>query len=173
MERSDIIEIVRQGMRYMEKAEQTRWRVMEFQKRYDETMAEIDKLRRRMVFVENGTSETLELVNAIMELEKLREEKRGAENRLKSFINVGLSYTLSAVELFTKDSTFIADHIALVLRQAVMLVRSNKELSIDFSCIYMQAVKTKIILNYTNDEENRMRYGNILRHLNQLINSIE
>lgn len=172
MERSDIIEMVRQGKHYMDKAEQARWRLLECQKRYEETMAELDKLRRRMVFVENGTPGTLELVNTMMGLEKLREDKKNIENKFKNFLNVSLSYTLSAVESLNIDSAYITNQIVLVLRQAVMIIRSTREQNIDFSCIYAQAIKAKIMVNYIN-EENRMRYGNISRYLNQLINSIE
>ena len=172
MERSDIIEMVRHGKHYMDKAEQARWRLLECQKRYEETMVELDKLRRRMVFVENGMPGTLELVNTMMELEKVREEKKSIENKFKNFLNASLSYTLTAVESLNIDSSYITNQIVLVLRQAVLIIRSTREENIDFSCIYTQAIKAKIMVNYIN-EENRMRYSNISRYLNQLINSIE
>lgn len=172
MERHDIFEMVQNGKHYMDKAEQARWSVMECQKRYDETIATLDKIRRRMVFVENGTPEFLELVDTIMVLEKLREEKKGLENKLKIFMNASLSYTLTAVESLTIDSTYITNHIALVLRQAVMLIRAIRELDIDLSCIYAQTIKTRIIVNYINTEK-RMRDVNISRYLNQLISSME
>lgn len=173
MERSDLIEMVRQGKHYMDKSEQARWRVMEYHQRYGEAMIKLDKLRRRMVFVENGTPDALELVNILMELEEIREEKKGIENKLKVCLTNCLSYTLSAVESMNIDSTYLTSQISFLLRQAVMLIRSIRELNIDFSSIYAQAITTKIKVRYTHDEDNRMNYGDILRYLNQLINSIE
>lgn len=173
MERSDIIEIVRQGKLFMNQAERTRWQVMECKKRYDETMTKLDKLRRRMVFVERETPEILELVSVMMDLEVVRVEKKSMENKFKNLIAASISYTLTAVELLNVDSTYISSQIVLVLRQAVMLIRSVRELNIDFSSIYAQAVKTRILMNCINDKENRMVYGSISRYLNQLINSIE
>ena len=146
---------------------------MECQKRYDETKVKLDKLRRRMVFVETGTPETLELVNAMVELEVAREEKRSMDNKLKNFIAASLSYTMTAIESLDVDSTYLNGQITFLLRQAVMLIRSIRELNIDFSSIYAQAITTRIKMNYTYDEDNRMSYGDISRYLNQLINSIE
>lgn len=173
MERSDIIELVQQGKQFIHKAEQIRWQIIECQKRYDETMAKLDKLRRRMVFVERETPGTLELVNVMMDLELVREEKKNMDNKFKNLIAASISYILTAVETLNIDTAYMSSQITLVLRQAVMLIRSVRELNIDFSSIYAQAVKTRILVNFTKDDENRMVYGSILRYLNQLISSIE
>lgn len=173
MERGDIVEVVRLGKHYIDKAEQARWHVMECQKRYDEAMSKLDKLRRRMVFVEDGTPNTLELLSALMELEEVKEDKKGAENKLKNFITASISYTLSAVDVLNTDSSYINSRIIYVLRQTVVIIRAIRELNIDFSSISSQVVQTRIIVNYKSDVENRIRYVNISRYLNQLMHSLE
>lgn len=173
MERSEIIEIVRLGKHYIEKAEQARWRVMEIHHRYEEAMSKLDKLRRRMVFVENGTPVNLELVSAIIEVEEARNLKNVSENKLIVFLTESLSYTLKAYESMSDDSSYIANQVLSVLRQAVLIIRSVRELTIDFSSILAQVLRTKISVMYSGADEGGYYKRNLLRHLNQLINAIE
>lgn len=173
MEQSEIIEIVRLSKQYIEKAEQARWRVMESHHCYEEAMFKLDKLRRRMVFIENETPENLVLISAIMELEKARDLNNVSENKLKAFLIESLSYTLAAYESMNEKSSYIANQILSVLRQAVMIIRSVREMAIDFSSILTQVVRIKIMVMYSCPVEGSYYKRNILRHLNQLINSIE
>ncbi len=173
MERSEIIEIARLGKHYIEKAEQARWRVMESHHRYEEAMSKLDKLRRRMVFVENGTPVNLELVSAIIEVEEARNLKNVSENKLMVFLTESLSYTLTAYESMSDESSYIANQVLSVLRQAVLIIRSVRELTIDFSSILAQVLRTKISVMYSGTDEVGYYKRNLLRHLNQLINAIE
>ena len=173
MERSEIIETVRLGKHYIEKAEQARWRVMESHHRYEEAMSKLDKLRRRMVFVESGTPENLELVSAIIEVEEARKLKNVSEIKLKNSLTSSFSYTLSAYESMSGDSSYVANQILSVLRQAVLIIRSVRELSVDFSSILAQVIRIKFMVFYSGTDEGSVYRRNILRHLNQLINSIE
>lgn len=173
MERSEIIEIARLGKHYIEKAEQARCRVMESHHRYEEAMSKLDKLRRRMVFVENGTPVNLELVSAIIEVEEARNLKNVSENKLMVFLTESLSYTLTAYESMSDESSYIANQVLSVLRQAVLIIRSVRELTIDFSSILAQVLRTKISVMYSGTDEVRYYKRNLLRHLNQLINAIE
>lgn len=173
MERSDIIEIVRLGKHYIEKAEQARWRVMENQHRYEEAMSKLDKLRRRMVFVESETPENLELVSAIMEVEEARFLKSVSQNKLKLSLTASLSYTLSAFESMSNDSNYLANRINSLLRQAVLIIRSVRESGMDFDAILAQVVKTKIMIMHSGTDEGSYFKESVLRHLNQLISSME
>ena len=80
---------------------------------------------------------------------------------------------MSAYESMSGDSSYVANQILSVLRQAVLIIRSVRELSVDFSSILAQVIRIKFMVFYSGTDEGSVYRRNILRHLNQLINSIE
>jgi len=126
-------DLMRSATRYITIAEKENAKAIRLNSQIEDKINRLDSLRRGMLYVERGYEDLKELSALLVEIEELRDSLSTSKMRLKVNLASSVGYLVSMFKHLPETTSLPLPKMSGTLRQAVLIVRTSKDLCIDYS----------------------------------------
>ena len=144
---SEILHILLQAEKFVSLAEQQQPRVVKITEKLNETVSEVDRLRRNAIFVGKTQLDFVSLTSSIMEMEQFRSQLEALKARLSAYSAASSAYIAALYEQFSHSpETLPLARMGNVIQRLTSVVRATKTANIQYESTLVNAVKTDAII---------------------------
>lgn len=165
--------LLRSATKYLSQAEKEEGFVVELDKTFEQKLQELDEHRRELLYLDKGHQDIVDLASLILDIEISRNSLDASKYKLSSYLSASMSYLteLYAASIESPNSYFLSQ-VANKLRQIVRIVRSTKNVDVDYSGLMSLAVRCDSLYYCSSKENRNSLIGIINQQIKMLINAI-
>lgn len=147
IESSDILHILLQAEKYVSLAEQMQNRAIEVARILNETISDVDRLRRNAIFIGKTQSDFVSLASSIIEMDQLRNQLEALKARLSAYSAASCSYIATLYRQVSHSSEVIPlARMGNVIKRLTSVLKAVKELNIQYESTLANAVMMDTII---------------------------
>lgn len=167
---SDILHIMLQAEKNLRLAEQMLKRAVEVSGKLNETISDVNLLRRKALFIGKSQSDFVSLASAIIEIEQLRSQLDTLKDRLSVYSASSCSYIATLFsQLYQSSDEMPLTRMGIIIQRLTSIFKNAHGLNIACESTLANAVMMDTIISLQPKLCKSLLISSFARHLRNLI----